>query len=129
MAKIYIIDGNVDDIETAVGNLNDFDPANDKVYPANGSISNTTFAAGAIDDAALASDAEVAIATAVADYIVESQGSITLQQAMSVILSAVAGQTANAGLTFKDPSGAANRIVAVVNAINERTSITLTAST
>lgn len=68
------------------------------------------------------------IRDAVTDDIIEVNGSITLQQAISVILSAVAGETSGGGLTFSDPNGTSTRITATVDGSNNRTSITLTPS-
>lgn len=62
------------------------------------------------------------------DSVVESEGSITAQEALSLTLAAVAGQTTTGGLRFLTPNGNATRIVAAVNSSNERTSITLTPS-
>ena len=86
------------------------------------------FAAGAITDAAVAADAETAIANAVKAIVVESQGSITLQQAISIVLAALAGVTTDGGATLKTPNGLATRIAATINASNERTVMTLTPS-
>ena len=63
---------------------------------------------------------------AVLDGIVEAEGSYTLKQAASILLSICAGKTTSNGLTFKTPNGNATRAVAVVNSANERTSMTLT---
>lgn len=60
--------------------------------------------------------------------VVEIEGSYTLQQAMSIVLAALAGRTTDDGLTFKTPNNAATRIAATVNTDNERTGITLTPS-
>ena len=68
------------------------------------------------------------IAAAVTDDVIESEGSYTVQQALSVILSAVAGVTSNAGLTLKTPNGSATRIAATTNVSRERTAMTLTPS-
>lgn len=65
-------------------------------------------------------------ATQVGDIEVEPEGSIPLDDAISYILAIVAGETADAGLTFKTPDGAATRVEATTNDDNERTSITLT---
>jgi hypothetical protein len=86
------------------------------------------FAAGAITDAAIAVDAETAIANAVLAVVVESEGSITLKQAIDIVLSAVAGVTSAGGATLKTPNGIATRIAATINASNERTAMTLTPS-
>jgi hypothetical protein len=91
-------------------------------------IDSTAIAADAIGSSELAATAATEIADAVKAAIVESQGSITLQQAMSTMLSALAGVTADGGVTFKSPNGSATRIAATVNASNERTAITLTPS-
>lgn len=68
------------------------------------------------------------IAEAVDDQVIEVNGSITRQQAESLVLAAVAGRTSGGGLTFKDPSNTSNRIVGVVDGSDNRTSITLTPS-
>lgn len=60
------------------------------------------------------------------DLIVEPQGGFTLKQALNVILSVLAGQTAAGGATFKTPDGAATRVVATLTSANERTNITVT---
>lgn len=60
--------------------------------------------------------------------VIETAGSVTLGQAMSVILSAAAGVTSNAGATLKTPDGTATRITATINGSNERTAITLNPS-
>jgi hypothetical protein len=101
-------------------------------------ITSSQFAAGAIDAAAiaanalgaseLATDAVNEIRDAVTDDVVEAEASITLQQALSVILAAVAGVTASSGAVFKTPDGAATRITATVNASKERTGMVLAPS-
>jgi hypothetical protein len=68
------------------------------------------------------------ISDAIDDAVIETNGSITRQQAESIILSALAGVTSASGATFKDPSGASTRITGAVNASDERTAITLTPS-
>ena len=95
---------------------------------AAGGIPVGAFAAGAITDAATAVDAETAIANAVKAIVVESQGSYTLQQALSIILSVVAGITADGGATIKTPNGVATRVTATVNGSNERTAMSVSPS-
>lgn len=92
---------------------------------AAGGIPVGAFAAGAITDAATAADMETAIANAVRDLVVESQGSYTLKQALSIILAVVAGVTADGGATIKTPNGVATRVAATVNGSNERTGMVL----
>jgi hypothetical protein len=60
--------------------------------------------------------------------IVEDQGSITLQQALSIILSATAGVSSGGGTTRKTPNGSVTRISATIDGSNNRTAITLTPS-
>jgi hypothetical protein len=67
-------------------------------------------------------------AAAVWAKVIEQEGSVTAQQALSVGLAVLGGVTANTGLTFKTPNGNAVRLVATVNALNERLTITLTPS-
>lgn len=61
--------------------------------------------------------------------IVETEGSYTWREVLSVLLSACAGRTTDSGLTFKTPNNNATRIAATVNSSDERTAITLTPST
>lgn len=68
------------------------------------------------------------VANAVKTLIVESEGNITVQQALSVILAVLAGQSTNDGLTFQTPNGNASRVAATVDANKNRTDITLTPS-
>ena len=68
------------------------------------------------------------IAANVRNTVMESAGSYTLQQAVSIILAAVAGRTIDGGRTFKTPDGSLTRIAGTVNGANERTGITLTPS-
>ena len=60
--------------------------------------------------------------------VVETEGSYTVKQALSVILAAVAGVTATGGTVLKTPNGVATRISATVNPSNERTAMTVTPS-
>lgn len=62
------------------------------------------------------------------DIVIESAGSYTVQQALSILLSACAGVTTSSGATLKTPDGSATRIAATLNSSNERTAITLTPS-
>jgi len=74
------------------------------------------------------SDLASRVRTAVADTVVETAGSITLKQAIDIILAAVAGRTDTGGVVFRSPDGTAIRISATVDASNNRTAITLTPS-
>jgi hypothetical protein len=67
-------------------------------------------------------------ATAVWAKIIEQQGSITAQQALSIGLAILTGVTDSTGLVFKTPNGVSIRVVGTVNALNERESVTLTPS-
>ncbi len=89
-----------------------------------GGIPVGAFAANAITDASLAADAEAAIAAAVGAQIIETNGSITRQQAESLMLAVLLGETSSGGVVFKDPSGTTTRVTVVVNGSNERTSVT-----
>jgi len=66
--------------------------------------------------------------TAIWAQIIETVGSRTAQQALSIILAAVAGVTADSGATIKDAAGTNTRIAATINGSNERTAMTLTPS-
>jgi len=60
--------------------------------------------------------------------IIESAGSYTVQQALSICLSVLAGVTSAGGATLKTPDGVSTRVAATLNASNERTAMTLTPS-
>jgi hypothetical protein len=68
------------------------------------------------------------IESIVKNMIVETKGSYTLQQALSIILSVCAGVTSNSGATLKTPDGTTTRIAATVDAGNNRTAMTITPS-
>lgn len=93
-----------------------------------GSIVAATFAADAVDANALAATGTAEIAAAIKALIIETNSSITLGQAMSVMLSALAGVTSSGGNTLKDPSGTATRITATIDGSNNRTAMSLTPS-
>lgn len=61
--------------------------------------------------------------------VVEDQPSLTAQEAISVILSAVAGRTSNNGNTFASPNNTETRITATTDVNNNRTAITLNPAT
>jgi hypothetical protein len=117
--KVTIKDG------TGTGEL---DTASGKVSIATGGIVAASFGAGAIDAAATAADFITEITAAVKALVIETEGSITVGQALSVILAAASGVTASGGAVLKDPSGTATRITATINGSNERTAMTLTPS-
>lgn len=67
-----------------------------------------------------------AVSDGVIAAIVESNGSVTLKQAMSIIYAFAAGITSNSGSTIKDPTGTTTRIVATIDGSNNRTAMTIT---
>lgn len=68
------------------------------------------------------------ISDSVLDAVVETEGSYTAQQVLSILLAEAAGRTTNSGYTFKTPNNNATRITATANSSKERTSITLNPS-
>ena len=68
------------------------------------------------------------LAASILTTIVETEGSYTVKQALSIILAALGGVTATGGATLKTPNGVSTRIAATINASNERTAMTLTPS-
>lgn len=66
--------------------------------------------------------------TTILQKIIEDQGSITVIQALSVILSATAGVSSSGGTVRKTPNGSATRVSATIDASNNRTAITLNPS-
>lgn len=87
-------------------------------------LTAAAIATDAFDADALAADA----ITEIWAKIVETQGSRTAQQVMSILLSTLAGVTDTSGAVFKTSDGVATRVTATVNASNERTAITLAPS-
>ena len=68
------------------------------------------------------------IADKVEAQVVESEGSYTIGQTLSILLAVLAGVTTNGGATLKTPNAAATRVAATINASNERTAMVLTPS-
>lgn len=68
------------------------------------------------------------LATAIHDDVIESEGSYTVQQTLSIILSVLAGRTTNGGLTFKTPNNNATRVTATTDSSKNRTAMTLNPS-
>jgi hypothetical protein len=92
-------------------------------------IDAAAIAADAIGASELAADAVTEIAAGVKAIVVETNGSITLGQATSVMLAVLAGRTSNSGNTFADPSNTATRVTATTDGSNNRTAMTLNPST
>lgn len=69
-----------------------------------------------------------ALAADILDTIIETEGSYTVQQALSVMLAVLAGVTGTQGSVLKTPNGVGTRVSATINASNERTAMTLTPS-
>jgi hypothetical protein len=88
----------------------------------------TTTITNAITAAGGAGATPAMIADAVAARVIETEGAITLQQALSIMLAVLAGLTEPGGLTFKTPNGQAVRLVGVEDAQRTRTASTLTPS-
>lgn len=91
-------------------------------------IDAAAIAADAIGASELAADAVTEIAAGIKTLVIEANGSITVGQAMSVMLAVLAGRTSNAGNTFADPSNTSTRVTATTDGSNNRTAITLTPS-
>ncbi len=83
-------------------------------HPRDRSTTETVFIQAIVDD--------------IMTDIVESEGSYTVQQAFSLMLSALLGVTTNSGRTLKTPNGVGTRIQGTVNSSDERTAITATPS-
>ena len=124
----------IDSNGTVVGysEANGYDPTaatlGDAMTISVGGIPVGAFAANAITDASMALDAEQAIAAAVKAVQVETQGTYTLGQVLSVLLAGVAGETADGGATLKTPNGNTTRIAATIDGSNNRTGMVITPS-
>lgn len=64
----------------------------------------------------------------IGDLVIETEGNYTIQQALSIMLSVLAGQSSGSGLIFKTPNGNATRLIAVVDEDRNRTSMTVNPS-
>lgn len=92
-------------------------------------IAAANFATDAIDANALAAAAVTEIAAGMKALNIETNGPITLGQAMSLMVSVLCGVTSGGGNTLKDPSGTSTRITATIDGSNNRTAMSLTPST
>lgn len=98
---------------------------------ASSAITAAKFATDAIDANALKTDAVSEITAAIKALVVETNGSVTFGQAMSVLLAFAAGvSTGQSGTSpvFKDPSGSSTRISGTTDGSGNRSSVTLTPS-
>ncbi len=68
------------------------------------------------------------VAAAVGSLVCETEGGYTLKQIQSIVLAVLAGVTGNSGGTLKTPNGLQTRVVATLNASDERTGMALTPS-
>lgn len=93
-----------------------------------GVIDATSIATDAFTAAKFATDVGTEFANAVKGSIVETEGSYTLQQVLSIALAVLAGRTDDSGATFKTPNNVANRVAATTDGSNNRTAMTLTPS-
>jgi len=84
----------------------------------------TALGTDAVDTTSLAANA----ITDIWAKICETEGSRTAQQIMSILLSALAGVTADAGATLKDPAGTNTRIALTIDGSNNRTASIVTPS-
>jgi hypothetical protein len=81
-----------------------------------------------VNAAGLATDAVTEIVNAIKAAVVETEGSYTIQQVLSIVLAVCAGITASGGASLKTPNGVAVRVAATINTSSERTAMTLTPS-
>lgn len=102
---------------------------------ATGAITAAKFAAGAIDAAAIAADAIGAseLAAGAVDEILDEviEGTVTLRQALRIMLAALAGKSSGGGtatISFFGLDGTTDRVVATVDGSRNRTAVTLDGS-
>src|SRR5215471_1714545 len=105
---------------------------------ADGTIDAATFAANAITSSVLATDsigsaqlaasAGTEIAAAIKALVIETAGSYTVGQALSIMLAVLAGRTSSSGATISTPDGTSTRVAATIDGSNNRTSMSLTPS-
>jgi hypothetical protein len=95
---------------------------------ATDAITAAKIAADAIGASELATDAVTEIVDAIKAAVIETQGSYTIQQTLSILLSVLAGVTSSNGAVFKSPNGVSTRVTATPDGSNNRTSMTLVPS-
>lgn len=93
-----------------------------------GVVTADAIAADAIGSSELAASAVTEITDDIMAEVIETQGSYTVQQALSIILAVLAGETSGGGVTISTPNGVSTRVSATVDASNNRTAMTLTPS-
>jgi len=114
--KVDTVDTVVDAIKAKTDNL-PADPADDSDIDAQ--LASISSAISALKDPTV---------DEIWAKVIEAEGSITAQQAMSIVLAVLAGVTSGQGLTFKTPNGNTVRVTAVTDANRNRTSMTLSPS-
>ena len=87
-----------------------------------------TMATDVITAASLQAAAVTEITDDIMAEVIESEGSYTVQQALSIILAVLAGETSSGGTTISTPNGNATRVAATTDVSNNRTAMTLTPS-
>jgi len=116
----------------AAGGLADDTDANGRTRVVSGTAAGEiSLTSGLVDLTTDAVDSTSLAATAVTDIWaseVESEGTYTAQQVLSICLSVLAGVTSSGGDVLETPNGVANRVVATVDGSNNRTAMTLTPS-
>lgn len=85
-----------------------------------GAITAASFATDAIDANALKADAVAELVAGVRAMVIESNGSITLQQALDGIYCVCLGVTTSGGSVFKDPTGTTTRATFSTDGSNNR---------
>lgn len=100
-----------------------------------GAITSGAFATGAITAGAIATDAitSAELSADAVDEILDEvvEGSVTLRQAIRILLAAAANKSAGGGttsITFRDLADSKNRISATVDASGNRTAVTVDGS-
>jgi len=125
----------VGDIFTYVNSIDGMLPSNTRLA---GSSYNEGYiqlddATGALPAGAFANHPDVGLSSSaidsVLDEVIESQGSVTMRQALSVMLSKLLGEASGGGtteVTFLTPDGNATRAVMTVDQNGNRSTVTLT---
>ncbi len=91
---------------------------------AGNAITAAKIATDAIDNDALAANAITEIWAST----VETEGSYSAQQVLSILLAVLAGESNTNGTVFRTPNDAATRVSSTLDASNNRTAMTLTPS-
>src|SRR5215471_16380933 len=125
---MMVVPANVWDSMFGASTLNVADSTIAAATFAANAITSSVLATDSIGSAQLAASAGTEIAAAIKALVIETAGSYTVGQALSIMLAVLAGRTSSSGATISTPDGTSTRVAATIDGSNNRTSMSLTPS-